>query len=104
MFAAHAMLLAGAGAGAGVYVDDFNRADTTSGLGSAWTARVGIIGIDANQASPMSSAGVIYFSSYGTAMPGDDMEVAAVIGAGNGNAAQNIVTLPLGANASGAMA
>ena len=43
-------------------LDDFNRANTTSGLGRNWTGATNTYRINANQAQPLTTAGTIFWN------------------------------------------
>ena len=45
-----------------VLLDDFNRANTTKGLGRNWTGATNTYRIDANQVQPLSTAGTIFWN------------------------------------------
>ena len=59
--------------------DDFNRADSSSGLGSDWTNQYGVMGISSNRAYP-AAAGQYSQASWNTPLGADDMELTITLG------------------------
>lgn len=48
---------------ANVLLDDFNRANTTRGLGRNWTGATNTYRIASNQAQPFTTAGTIFWNA-----------------------------------------
>lgn len=84
------------------YTDDFNRTDSTAGLGASWTAKNGVLGIKTNRAYPVT-ASIYNTAAYGSAMATDDHQVSVVLGAKVG-AGVEVIDLILGANSAGELA
>lgn len=83
--------------GGAQYSDDFNRADSTTTLGSNWTAQQGTMGINANGAYG-AVPNTEPFATYVRGMIYDNMRVTVVPGTENGS---HRIYLVIGANTTG---
>jgi hypothetical protein len=81
------------------YADDFNRANSTTTLGSNWTTRFATMGINANGAYGVGT--VEPFATYNKAMIYDDMRVSIVAGAESVVGTSHRLYIVLGANTTG---
>ena len=78
--------------------DDFNRANSSTGLGSNWTNRNAVMGVSSNTAYGVN-AGAWNLASHNTTMASDDMEASMTLGPYSGT--QDYTMVLIGNNTAG---
>lgn len=80
------------------YTDNFNRANNAT-LGAAWTNQLNTMGIESNEAAPMT--GSFQYASLNMAVTSNDRRVSVTVGAKVGAGANEDIFIVIAASAAG---